>query len=62
MDNLNDHDPITVIEFCAGYGGLGLGIKGVLGERMRLIGLCELEGFAQAVERRELAGRCWRSR
>jgi len=48
MDNLNDHDPITVIEFCAGYGGLGLGIKGVLGERMRLIGLCELEGFAQA--------------
>ena len=48
MDNLNDHDPITVIEFCAGYGGLGLGIKGVLGERMQLIGLCELEGFAQA--------------
>jgi DNA (cytosine-5)-methyltransferase 1 len=48
MDNLNDYDPITVIEFCAGYGGLGLGIKGVLGERMRLIGLCELEGFAQA--------------
>jgi DNA (cytosine-5)-methyltransferase 1 len=48
MDNLNDYDPITVIEFCAGYGGLGLGIKGVLGEKMRLIGLCELEGFAQA--------------
>lgn len=44
----HDNHPITVIEFCAGYSGLGLGIKRVLGERMQLIGLCELEGYAQA--------------
>ena len=48
MHNLNDNHPITVVEFCAGYGGLGLGIKRVLADRMQLVGLCELEGFAQA--------------
>jgi len=39
---------INTLEFCSGMGGLGLGIKKVLGERMRVIGHCELEGFAQA--------------
>ena len=48
MNNSNDNDPITIVEFCAGYGGLGLGIEKALNGRMRLIGLCELEGFAQA--------------
>lgn len=43
MDN-----PISIVEFCAGYGGLGLGIKRVLGERLRAVAYCELEGFAQA--------------
>ena len=33
---------------CAGYGGIGLGIKRILGERLRTIAYCELEGFAQA--------------
>ena len=48
MNNSNDNDPITIVEFCAGYGGLGLGIEKAINGRMRLIGLCELEGFAQA--------------
>jgi hypothetical protein len=33
---------------CAGYGGIGLGIKNIFGERLRTIAYCELEGFAQA--------------
>jgi len=33
---------------CAGYGGIGLGIKRIFGERLRTIAYCELEGFAQA--------------
>jgi len=33
---------------CAGYGGIGLGLKKIFGERMRTIAYCELEGFAQA--------------
>lgn len=44
---MSDHT-LTSVEFCAGYGGLGLGIKAVLGERLLTIGYCELEGFAQA--------------
>ena len=33
---------------CAGYGGIGLGLKNIFGERLRTIAYCELEGFAQA--------------
>ncbi len=33
---------------CAGYGGIGLGLKNIFGERMRTLAYCELEGFAQA--------------
>jgi len=33
---------------CAGYGGIGLGIKNIFGDRMRTLAYCELEGFAQA--------------
>jgi len=33
---------------CAGYGGIGLGLKNIFGERLRAIAYCELEGFAQA--------------
>jgi DNA (cytosine-5)-methyltransferase 1 len=39
---------ITTLEFCTGYGGIGLGLKNIFGERMRTIAYCELEGFAQA--------------
>ena len=42
------NNTLTVVEFCAGYGGLGLGLKRVFGEALRTIGYCELEGFAQA--------------
>ena len=43
MDNT-----ITTLEFCAGYGGIGLGLKNIFGERLRCLAYCELEGFAQA--------------
>jgi len=39
---------ITTIEMCAGYGGIGLGLKNIFGDRMRTLAYCELEGFAQA--------------
>jgi site-specific DNA-cytosine methylase len=39
---------IKTLEFCAGYGGIGLGLKNIFGERMRTIAYCELEGYAQA--------------
>jgi site-specific DNA-cytosine methylase len=39
---------ITTLEFCTGYGGIGLGLKNIFGERMRTIAYCELEGYAQA--------------
>ena len=43
MDNT-----INTLEMCAGYGGIGLGIKRIFGDRLRTIAYCELEGFAQA--------------
>lgn len=39
---------ITTLEFCTGYGGIGLGLKNIFGERLRCLAYCELEGFAQA--------------
>jgi site-specific DNA-cytosine methylase len=37
-----------MLEWCAGYGGIGLGLKKVFGKRLRCLAYCELEGYAQA--------------
>lgn len=47
-DNVDNTETITFMEWCAGYGGIGLGLKRVFGERLRTIAYCELEGYAQA--------------
>ena len=39
---------VTLLEWCAGYGGIGLGLKRVFGERLRTIGYSDVEGFVQA--------------
>lgn len=40
-----DSTETTLVEFCAGYGGIGLGLGRVI-ENLRTIALCEIEGFA----------------
>ena len=44
---MNHVDPtITHISLCTGYGGLDLGIRRVVGERLRTIAYSEIEAFA----------------
>lgn len=45
MDNT---ETVTLLEWCAGYAGIGLGLKRIFGERLRTIGYSELEGYAIA--------------
>ena len=45
---VDNTETVTLLEWCAGYGGIGLGLKRVFGERLRTIAYCELEGYAQA--------------
>ena len=45
---VDNTETITFMEWCAGYGGIGLGLKRIFGERLRTIAYCELEGYAQA--------------
>ena len=41
-------ETVTTVEWCAGYGGIGLGLKGVFGERLRCVAYSDVEGFVQA--------------
>jgi len=41
-------ETITLLEWCAGYGGIGLGLKAIYGSRLRTIGYSDVEGFVQA--------------
>ena len=45
MDNT---ETVNVLEWCAGYGGIGLGLKSIFGKRLRVIGYSDVEGFVQA--------------
>jgi len=35
--------PITIVEMCAGYGGIGLGLRRIFGEKLRTIAYSEIE-------------------
>lgn len=48
VGNVDNSKAITLIEWCAGYAGIGLGLKRVFGKRLRTIAYSELEGYAQA--------------
>lgn len=44
-----DHsEKLTILSFCTGYGGLDMGIRRVLGERLHGIATSEIEAFAVA--------------
>jgi len=45
---VDNSETINLIEWCAGYAGIGLGLKRVFGKRLRTIAYSELEGYAQA--------------
>jgi len=44
----NTRATINAVEWCAGYCGIGLGLKRVFGERLRTVAYSDIEGFAQA--------------
>jgi len=41
--NNNVDTPITIVEMCAGYGGIGLGLRRIFGENLRTIAYSEIE-------------------
>lgn len=45
---MDSPETITLLEWCAGYGGIGLGLKAIYGSRLRTIGYSDVEGFVQA--------------
>lgn len=48
VSNVDNTETINLVEWCAGYAGIGLGLKRVFGNRLRTIAYSELEGYAQA--------------
>lgn len=45
---MDSAEKLTILSFCTGYAGLDLGIRRVLGDRLRGVAACEIEAFAVA--------------
>lgn len=45
---MDSSETVTTVEWCAGYAGIGLGLKRVFGDRQRCLAYSDVEGFVQA--------------